>query len=197
MGGGVSVFSTLFLSVPPCGDPWAALLKCWLNLTIFSVLDLHVLSTGYRLIVSLISCQGCTPAAVLYPSQGRSSSCAHRAGLLNSVWYMASWNVRTLLDMEGSVETAKQSYDTGLVADERKIDQVVDELKRYRVCVAALQETKWFSAEVYEVGESVVLTSGRPVPEVDQCRQRGEGVAIILRGSAVSAWKRGGNQWRA
>ena len=78
---GGQCFFNAISSVLPCGDPWAALLKCWLNLTIFSVLDLHVLSTGYRLMVSLISCQGCTPAEVLHPSQGRSSSCAHRAGL--------------------------------------------------------------------------------------------------------------------
>ena len=47
-----------------------------------------------------------------------------------------------MLDVEGSVETAKQGSDTGLVADERKIDQVMDELKRHQVNVIALQETK-------------------------------------------------------
>ena len=39
--------------------------------------------------------------------------------------------------------------------DERKIDQVVGELDKYRVVVTALQETKWL---VYKVGDSVALT---------------------------------------
>ena len=115
--------------------------------------------------VSLISCQGCASAEALHPSQSSPSSCAHRTGHLNFVWYLASWNVRTLLDVEGSVETAKQGNDVGLVADERKIDQVMNELKRYRVKVAALQETKWFGKEVCKVGESIVLNSGRPLPD--------------------------------
>ena len=76
-----------------------------------------ILSTGYRSIVSLISCQGRASAEALYPSQGNPSSCAHRTGHLNFVWYLASWNVRPLLDVEGSMETAKQGNDVGLVAE--------------------------------------------------------------------------------
>ena len=76
----------------------------------------------------------------------------------------------------------------------RKIDQVVDVLEDYSVTVAALQETKWFGSEVYKVGENLVLTAGRPVPRED--RQRGEGVALILKGPAVQAWKAGGSRWK-
>ena len=54
----------------------------------------------------------------------------------------------------------------------------VDELKRYGARVmheAALQETKWFGERYsYKVGESVVLTSDRPVPGSDNSRHRGE-----------------------
>ncbi len=50
------------------------------------------------------------------------------------------------------------------VADEGKIDQVVEELDIYKVVVGALQETKLFGSNVYRVGESVVMTSGREVP---------------------------------
>ena len=46
------------------------------------------------------------------------------------------------------------------VVDERKIDQVVDELGRYEVDVAALQDMKWFGEAEYKVGESVVLAPG-------------------------------------
>ena len=43
------------------------------------------------------------------------------------------------------------------------------------------------------VRASVVLTVGRDVPDVGRVRQRGEGVAIVLSGKAVNAWKAGGN----
>ena len=36
------------------------------------------------------------------------------------VWYMASWNVRTLVNIEGSVETARHGGDVS-VMDERKM----------------------------------------------------------------------------
>ena len=72
---------------------------------------------------------------------------------------MATWNARTLLDVDGSIETARQGCDVS-VADERKIDQVVSEFDRYQVVVSALQETKWFESEEYKVGDTVVLTSG-------------------------------------
>ena len=129
---------------------------------------------------------------------GRANFCAHRASRLRgfSVWYVASWNVRTLLDMEGSIETARQDCNEN-VKDERKIDHVVSELNRYQVVVAALQETKWFGNRVYRVGDSVVLTAGREVPGRGVVRQRGEGVAIVLSGPALSAWKAGGSQWKA
>ena len=50
--------------------------------------------------------------------------------------------------------------------------------------VAALQETKWFGNTVYRVRDCVGLASGPPAPQKDESRQRGEGVAILLLGSA-------------
>ena len=99
---------------------------------------------------SLGSCQGCSPAEDLQTSQGESSNVAHRTRQKRGscVWYMATWNVRTLLDMEGPVGTARHSCDMSVV-DERKIDQVISELDRYKVSVAVLQETKWFGNEIY------------------------------------------------
>ena len=55
-------------------------------------------------------------------------------------------------------------------AEDRGVDRVVSELQRYGVAVAGLQDTKWFGAEAYRVGESVVLAAGRPVPGL--ARQR-------------------------
>ena len=40
--------------------------------------------------------QDCPPAEALHPSQGEPSLGAHRA---SQKWYVASWNVRTLLDV--------------------------------------------------------------------------------------------------
>ena len=43
------------------------------------------------------------------------------------------------------------------------------------------------------MGESIVLAAGRPTPPIGPVRERGEGVAIVLSGSAVAAWKAGGS----
>ena len=101
-----------------------------------------------------------------------------------------------MLGTDGTVETARQGRDATSVED-RKIDLVVQELERYDIRVAALQETKWLGREMYHVGESVVLTAGRPVPAPEQPIQGGEGVAIVLRGPAISAWSAAGQRWKA
>ena len=106
---------------------------------------------------------------------------------------MASWNVRTLVDVDGPTEIARRFSCDVSVIDERKIDQVISELDRYQVNVAALQETKWFGVDAYRIGGSVVLTAGRDVPNAEQKRQRGEGVAIVLTEEAIHAWKTGGS----
>lgn len=51
---------------------------------------------------------------------------------------MASWNVRTMLDVDGPIETARQGNDMDVV-DERKVDQVVAEVVKYRVDIAGDQ----------------------------------------------------------
>ena len=86
----------------------------------------------------------CSPAEALHPPQGEPSLGAHRA---SQKWYVASWNVRTLLDVEGSIETAR-GFGDGSVVDERKVDQVLSELDRYGVVVAGLQETKCFGVSI-------------------------------------------------
>ena len=59
-----------------------------------------------------------------------------------------------------------------------------------------MQETKWFGSEVYQVSRSVVLMAGRTPPGEGENVER-EGVALVLSGLAVDAWKRGGSQWSA
>ena len=94
--------------------------------------------------------QGCSPAEVLHPSQGETSSSALRASQKHhlAIWYFASWNVRTLLDVEGSIDKQVMESESDL-PDEQKIDQVVDGLKHYRINVTGLQETKWFSVVLF------------------------------------------------
>ena len=71
--------------------------------------------------------------------------------------------------MECPIETVRQRGEMDVV-DERKIDQVVAELDRYRVVMAALQETRWFGNGVFNVGENVVLATGREVSQEGSVR---------------------------
>ena len=114
---------------------------------------------------------------------------------LSGGWYFGTWNVRSLVNNEGTVETARLSSENSELED-RRIDLVITELNRYNIKVAALQETKWFGNHVYHVGKSIVLAAGRKTPQGCQPRQR-EGVAIILTAHAITVWKAGGEQWRS
>ena len=114
-----------------------------------------------------------------------SKSHAHRTKQKHlSVWHLSSWNVRSLSDVEGSLETAKQG--TGNSKDKR-IDLVDSVLDKYKVVVGALQKTKWFRSEAHMGGKSLVLTAGRNVPGIGHVKRRGEGVAIVLTGPAIDA----------
>ena len=60
-----------------------------------------------------------------------------------------------------------------------------------------LQETKWFGSNVYRIAGAVVLTSGRNLPPSNEPLQRGEGVALVLCGDAISSWEAARKQWRS
>ena len=133
----------------------------------------------------------CAPAKDLRPSRARCSS-ACKAKRTNS-WKLGSWNVRSVLNAGGPVETARRGGNA-VQAEAGKAVLVVRELNRYSIKVAALQETK---CATHRVGESMVIAAGRAVPEPGQPLQRGEGVAIVLSGSATGAWREAGEQWKA
>ena len=99
------------------------------------------------------------------------------------------------MDTDGPVEVASAKTD-GQRGEQRKVDLIVNEMKRYGVKVDALQETKWLWCEVYQVSGGIVSTSGREKPALADSRQRGERVAIMLSGPAVDAWKSAGKQWK-
>jgi len=140
---------------------------------------------------SLNSCAGCTPAENLQNSRETAKPAHRRAKGAKSFWYFGTWNVRSLLDNEGPIEVAWQGPAHHQFSEDRRIDLVIRELQHYSISVAGLQETKWFGTAVYTVGKSVVLSAGRPVPQPGENMQRGEGVALVLSGPAIAAWKTG------
>ena len=103
--------------------------------------------------------------------------------------------MRSILNAEGPIKTASQRTDS-LKADDRKVDLIIRELDtcRYKIKVAALQETKWFSSGIYKVGESMLVTAGRPVPAPGEMIQREKGVAVVLSGPAIEAWRESGKR---
>ena len=157
------------------------------------------LSTGHRSMMPLNAPLACSPAESLQYSRDPKTSARRRVRSRSRVsyWHFATWNVRSLLDNEGSIETARLGPDCHQLAEDRRIDLVVRELGRYNITVGALQETKWFGNATYKVGKSVIVAAGRPTPLPGQSGQRGEGVAIVLTGPAIEAWKKGGQQWKS
>ena len=137
----------------------------------------------------------CAPAEVLRASQGDfHQKSAQRAKI--AVLTAGAWNVHSMVDTEGPVEVSSQTSNNQR-GETRKGDQIVFELIRYCVSVGALQETKWFGDAVYEMNGSVLLTAGRPILADGVPIQRGEGVTLVLLGSALVAWRCGGKQWKA
>ena len=59
--------------------------------------------------------------SALQPSEDDQLSAQRTKLKRSSVWYLASWNVRNLLDTTGSIETARQRCDLS-DAEDRKID---------------------------------------------------------------------------
>ena len=69
--------------------------------------------------------------------------------------------------------------------EERKVDLIVREMRRYDMKVVGLKETKWFGCDVYDVAGSIVLTAGRAVPDSMTVSKE----VKVLLGWAIDAWK--------
>jgi len=81
---------------------------------------------------------------------------------------------------------------------DRKLDLLEGELKRYKVSVADVQETKWFGCDVWPSAEGyIMLHSGRSVPLDGTTAIRREDVGIILIVKAKATWRAAGEVWRA
>ena len=109
---------------------------------------------------------------------------------------LACWNLRTLVQGEGSVDTAVSRPDRGVAVD-RKADSMVKELKKYSISVTGISETKWFGQEVFNVSNYTILNSGRPRPEQRERDERNEGVAIVLDPQMTDAWRAAGEERKA
>ena len=106
------------------------------------------------------------------------------------------WNMRTLVEAEGPIETSVARPSGRGVAVDRKVSLMVRELKKYEVSVTGISETKWFGQAVYEVEGYTILHSGRPVPE-ESPLLRNEGVGIVLNPAMTTAWREAGEEWKA
>ena len=71
---------------------------------------------------------------------------------------VATWNVRSLVENTGGDpricrSRPRQAPEVSSAVD-RKLDLMVNELRRYRVSVAATQETKWYGRDVWEAQDT-------------------------------------------
>ena len=109
--------------------------------------------------------------------------------------FVASWNVRTLLESSGAVRVCRKRV--GECSVDTKLDLLVSEFKRYRVGIAGVQETKWFQSDVWPACGGTFVHSGCPLPVDDESGQRGKGVGIYFNNEMTRAWKRAGETWSA
>ena len=113
----------------------------------------------------------------------RAAGCSHNH--CRSWVNIGSWNLRSLVESEGSVATA--STRRGVQVD-RKVNLLVGELCRFDI--------KWFGEGVYEMDGFVLVHSGRPVPADGEPVRRNEGVGILLNPTMATAWRNSGECWR-
>ena len=79
----------------------------------------------------LIACQACTPAEDLHSSRGKQHRPLIARRKRSQMWLVGTWNVRSVVDAVGSLAIASRKQN-GQRAEDRKVDMVVRELKRYK-----------------------------------------------------------------
>ena len=105
------------------------------------------------------------------------------------------WNMRTLVESDGSIATGVARRGGRGVAIDRKASLMVQELRKFGMSVVCISETKWFGSAVYDIDGYLILHSGRPVPGEGVKVERNEGMAIVLDPCMVKNWKDGGEVW--
>ena len=114
---------------------------------------------------------------------------------------VATWNVRPLVESAGGDpricrSRPRQVPEVSSVVN-RKLDLMVKELRRYRVSVAAIQETKWYESDVWEGQGYTFLHYGYVLLVGEGPAVRNEGVGIALDERAAATWKEAGEVWKA
>ena len=110
-------------------------------------------------------------------------------------WFnVGCWNMRSLVEAEGSVATASVRRE---VQVDRKINFLVKELRHFNMSIAEVSETKWFGQGVYKVDGFVMVHSGRPLLTGDDPALRNEGVGIVMSSAVAMVWRNSGECWRA
>ena len=107
------------------------------------------------------------------------------------------WNMRTLVEAEGRVETSVVRKSGRSVVVDRKAALMVHELKKYGVSTAGISDTKWFGKDLCDVEGYMILYSGCPLPDDDSPMVRDEGVGIVLDREMTAAWREAGEVWEA
>ena len=87
------------------------------------------------------------------------------------------WNMRTLVEAEGNIATSLARPGSRGVTVGRKATLMVQELKKYRMNLTGISETKWFGQNVYNIDNYTILHSGRRIPASGEMIERNEGVA--------------------
>ncbi len=87
--------------------------------------------------------------------------------------------------------------DSVLLEGGNAVQPKARQLRRYRVSVAGIQETKWFGKDVWPADGYTFLHSGRLLPSDGEKATRNEGVGIALDERATAAWREAGEVWEA
>ena len=132
------------------------------------------------------------PSSGKHQSQNRHGHSRHGQRL-----HIGCWNMRTLVEAEGSIATSVVRPSSRGVTVDRKATLMVQELKRFRMNVTGISETKRFGQVVYEVKGYTILHSGCPIPGESQTAERNEGVGIVLDPQMTTAWKEADEIWKA
>ena len=67
--------------------------------------------------------------------------------------------MRTLVEAEGSIATSVVRPGSRGVTVDRKATLMVQELKRFRMDITGISETKWFGQAVYNVDHTPLTTT--------------------------------------
>lgn len=108
---------------------------------------------------------------------------------------ISCWNMRTLIESDGSIATGMSRQGSRGVAVDRKAMLLVQELRKFRMSAVGISETKWFGSAVYDVDGFLILHSGRPVPGKSEKGERNEGVGIVMDPCMGESWKECGEVW--